>query len=162
MSEKSIRLLAALSGIRDDTVEEAAGGLPREKIHWKRWTALAACLAVVVIGAGIFTGRLPWPRVGIGGGSGAVGTNPPEEGPSTFMSYAGPVLPLTLKEENDTITAERAVTLDFTPWIRTWWSNEDEANSRDWLTEEERQEVLDNYNEWYPRGAGGSPPATSW
>ena len=68
------------------------------------------------------------------------------------MSYAGPVFPLTLREENAAISADRTVTMDFAPWVPVWISNEEEAASRTNLTEAEKQDVLDTYNEWYPEG----------
>ena len=102
MSDKSERLFEALSALKDSTIDEGAQEPPaKKKFHWRRWTALAACLAVAVLGVGTFTGLIPLFRMGgSAGGSG-------HDGASTFMSYAGPVFPLTLKEENDSITAQR-------------------------------------------------------
>ena len=71
---------------------------------------------------------------------------------NAFMSYAGPVFPLTLREENTSISADRSITMDFEPWVPVWISNEEEAASRTNLTEAEKQDVLDTYNEWYPEG----------
>ncbi len=154
MREQSLNLLAQLGGIDEQYIDEAGEDIPaKKKVHWLRWAALAACLAVVIVGGGILTGVIPGlPIGGVNPSAGGSGVDPAADGPSTFMSYAGPVFPLTLREENDAIMAERNVTLDFAPWIRTWWSNEDEANSRNGLTEEERQEVLARYNEWFPEG----------
>lgn len=75
------------------------------------WAALAACFCLVV---GVVTGRIPL----LGGRSSqpVSGT----DGAITFQSYAGPVLPMTLREENENITAQRAITLDFAPWIPVW------------------------------------------
>ena len=144
MSERSERLLRYFSGIRPELVEEAAEDPPKKRVHWKRWAAAAAAVALVAGAAGIL------PRGG--SSAGGAGTNPSGEGPTTFMSYAGPVFPLTLREANDSVTAARDIELDFEPWVPVWWSNEDEANSREHLTAAERQEVLDDYNEWYPEG----------
>ena len=49
-------------------------------------------------------------------GSGIASDNEPlsVEG-TTFMSYAGPVFPLTLAEETSALTAERETTWDFAP-----------------------------------------------
>jgi len=68
------------------------------------------------------------------------------------MSYAGPVFPLTLKEADSALTAEREITLDFAPWVPVWRSNEEEAGSLTGLTEEQRQEVLEQHNEWFSEG----------
>lgn len=119
MSERSLNLLARLGGIDEQYIDEAGEDIPvRKKIHWLRWTALAACLALVIVGGGILSGVIP--GLPIGGNEGSSGVDPAAEGPSTFMSYAGPVFPLTLREENDAVTAERNVTLDFAPWEKVW------------------------------------------
>ena len=78
-----------------------------ERIKW-----FGAIAAVLVLFIGI--GSLLLARTGIlapKGNSNAGGSGH-EEG-SVFMSYAGPVFPLTLKEENSAISAQRTVTMDF-------------------------------------------------
>lgn len=140
--------------MREDVIYEAVTNIDEELIDAAqkrkrlpaKWMATAAAVAVVIGVGAVALPRLLGGRQGVtadGGGSG--------EG-STFMSYAGPVLPLTLGEENDSITAQRETTLDFAPWVPVWITNEEEAASRDWLTEEERQEILEQYNEWFPEG----------
>ena len=142
MSRQSERLFAAMNDIDDKSIDEAAEGLTKRKTPLRRWMGIAAALFLVA-GAG-FLFLLPWG----GGGSGGSGSNDA----STFMSYAGPVMPLTLREANDSISAQRDITLDFAPWVPVWVSNEEEAASREGLTEEERQAVLDDWNRWYPEG----------
>ena len=130
-----------------DALRERIAQLPqkRRRPSQKRvWIPVCACLAVAVVGVGAW--------IGLNGGMGANAGGSGHDEASTFMSYAGPVLPLTLKEENNAITASRDITLDFEPWVKVWWSNEDEAASRTDLTEAERQSVLKDYNEWYPEG----------
>lgn len=129
MSERSERLFEALSEIDEQKIDEAA---PKEKrvVHWKRWGVLAAALAVV-IGAGSYV----LPRLGGSANSAGAG-GAGADGASTFMSYAGPVFPLTLKEADGDITARREITLDFAPWVKVWWSNQEEADSRENLTPE--------------------------
>ena len=148
MSDKSERLLFCMNDISDRAVEEAAetGQKRNRALHWKRWVALAAVLVLAVGG-----GSQLLPRMGGSTGGNGAG-QPGADGATAFMSYAGPVFPLTLKEENSAVTAVRDITLDFDPWIKVWWSNEEEAASRDDLTEAERQEVLEQYHEWYPEG----------
>lgn len=143
MSERSERLFEALGGIEEQKIDEAFPEERTNRVRWRRWGVLAAALAVV-IGAGSYV----LPRLGGSAGAGGAGS----DGASTFMAYAGPVFPLTLKEADSAISAEREITLDFAPWVPVWWSNEEEANSRPDLTEAERQEVLDDYNEWHPEG----------
>ena len=106
MSERSDKLLSALGGVDESLVEEALRP-PKKRRHWG---ALAAALTLVVgIGgiANLFFG-------GCGSGDGAPGEN------NTFMSYEGPVFPMTLREEEKEISAERTVTLDFAPWVPRW------------------------------------------
>ena len=142
MSDKSERLFQAMSEIRDEAIDEAAQEPPAKKKphHWKRWAALAACLALVAAGGYLL------PRLG---GSSAGGGGHDEA--SAFMSYAGPVFPLTLEEANGSITAQRDITLDFAPWVPVWVSNEETA-ALEGSTESERQEALERYNELRPEG----------
>lgn len=142
------KLYEAISWIDDDLINEAGDYIPKRKqVHWKRWAALAACLTLVVGAGGALVSRWGGSSAG-SNGSGGSGAN----GASTFMSYAGPVFPLTTLAGADGLTVARDITLDFQPWVPTWLSNEEEASSRTDLTEKERQEVLTDYNEWYPEG----------
>ncbi|MBQ4577235.1 MAG: hypothetical protein IJB07_05850 [Firmicutes bacterium] len=138
---KSDELLDAIGEARDEYVHDVRNGKVKKMPRWAKWTsAIAACL-VLTIGVSLFFG-------GMGGNAGGSG----HEDGSTFMSYAGPVFPLTLRVENTSISANRRTTMDFEPWIPVWISNEEEAASRTDLTEAEKQDVLDTYNEWYPEG----------
>ena len=140
---KSDELLDAIGEARDEYVQDVRNAKVKKMPGWVKWTsAIAACL-VLTIGVSLFFG-------GMGGNAGAGGSG--HEDGSTFMSYAGPVFPLTLREENAAISADRTVTMDFAPWVPVWISNEEEAASRTNLTEAEKQDVLDTYNEWYPEG----------
>lgn len=143
MSKESERLFQAMNDISDEKIDESAGEEPakRKAPHWRRWTALAAALALVV-----GMGRYLLPRMGGSAGAGA-GT----DGASAFMSYAGPVFPLTLGEENAALTAVRDLTLDFAPWVPVWVSNEEDAD-REGLTDEERQAMLEANDQWFPDG----------
>ena len=147
MSKQSERLLIQLGEIRAETVEEADEAVPgRAGKHptWKRWAAMAAGLAIVLFTAGVLTGVIPFLR--LGGKDGSAGVNPTNSGPTTFMSYAGPVFPLTLLRENDSITAEREITLDFLPW-----TPEREPDG-DLELSAEYQALLENYDRWFPNG----------
>lgn len=137
-AERLFRVL----GLADPVlIEEALEVRRRQRTAWKRWAALAACLALVVsLGFGwLVTGGFGGYGAGDGGSSGAdsggAGGAPADmEAPGntaapgesgggeggvndgiTFMSYAGPVLPLTALEGSAALTAERAVTWDFAP-----------------------------------------------
>lgn len=141
-------LYDALTNVKDALVEEAAS--PRlsaqKRVNWLKWGSIAAAV-VLVLGAGGWWTLSHW-RLG----ASSAGCGGHEDGSTVFMSYAGPVFPLTALDGGEGVTAERRLTYDFSPWIKTWWSNEDEAASRTWLTDEERQEVLNDYNEWFPEG----------
>lgn len=141
MSRESERLFEAISQLSDTAIEEGSRICRRRP--WRRWGAVAACLCVAALGAGVYTGVIP-----LGGSSGGTGH---QEG-TTFLSYAGPVFPLTLGETDGAVTAQRTVTMDFAPWVPQWLTNQAEAASRDWLTEEERQAVAEQYDQWYPEG----------
>lgn len=143
-------LYDALTNVKDELVMEADEKPAKKRINWMKWGGIAAA-AALVLGAGGW-----WVVNNVGGmafapGSGAGGSGH-DDGATVFMSYAGPVFPLTARSGGDGFTAQRRLTYDFSPWTPVWWSNEDEANSRTGLTEAERQEVLDNYNEWHPEG----------
>lgn len=146
MSERSERLFSALNQISDDHIDEAAKPPQRKKNHWKQWGTAAACITLVAVSASIF------PHLGGCGASGGGQEGNPAAGGTTFMSYSGPVLPLTLKEANDSIAAERNITLDFAPWVPRWISNEERVAERTDLTPAQRQEQLERYDEWYPEG----------
>lgn len=148
MSEKSQRLFTIMSDIGDEKILDAAQPLkklPRRALYWRRW-AVAACLCLSV---GLSFYLLP-NLVGCGGNAGGSG----HQEASTFMSYAGPILPMTLKEDNASITAERELTWDFKPWVPVWYTNEDYLTMEhpEALSPEKRQEILEQYNEWFPDG----------
>ena len=120
-----------------------AGEAKRPRRRFRPWMGVCAALAVAVLG-----GAWLVTNVRMGGNAGGGG----HDEASTFMSYAGPIFPLTLGEGNDSITAERSITLDFAPWQREWVSNEEEAAALEGVTEAERQEALEQYNEWFTDG----------
>lgn len=117
------KLFDAITLIRDDLVEDAQE--MRRKSTRPTWKALAAAAcAVLAIGVG---GVLVWSNLGGSSGSGNAGN----AGGGTFMSYAGPVLPLTLTEDVQGITAERTVTYDFSlpseDSVRVWGSDVEDS-----------------------------------
>ncbi|MGM9537330.1 MAG: hypothetical protein ACI3VN_03255 [Candidatus Onthomonas sp.] len=117
--------------VEERYIREAEDWRPRQSSRWKRWAALAACLCAV-LGLGWFA--LLGGRAGSAGGSScdtaasaaeepaeapeaaAEEPNeagiPEEDGSEVFDSYAGPVLPLTLAQEQTEITAYREITLN--------------------------------------------------
>ena len=116
MSERSERLFEALGEISEEKIDEASPEGRTSRFQWRRWGVLAAAL-VLVIGAGSYV----LPRLGGNAGiAGAGGAGAGSDGASTFMAYAGPVFPLTLKEADSDITARREITMDFSTWTREW------------------------------------------
>jgi len=94
-------------------VKLQAAGISKEpwrgvRMVWKKWTAITACTIMVI---GISAALLLKNFSSFGGSIGSDGLGHGES--STFMSYAGPVFPLTLSESDDTITAVRSILYDF-------------------------------------------------
>lgn len=141
---KANDLIDMIGNVDDGLIEEAGKRKKPAFAGWVRWAAAAACLCAAITGGAFYLAGT--------GGNAAPGGSSGHDGGSVFTSYAGPVIPLTLREENAAISADRTVTMDFAPWVPVWISNEEEAASRPELTEEERREVLDSYNKWYPEG----------
>ncbi len=127
-AERLFRVL----GLADPAlVEEALETRARRRVEWKRWAALAACLALVLGFGWRVTGGFRGYGSGMSGGgdsgsasgdapAGSAPMDPGESGGSggvedgiTFLSYAGPVLPLTTVEDPGGLTAEREITWDF-------------------------------------------------
>jgi len=136
--EQELRLFNAITDIRDDLIEQAQDikaetfsaytdalsntdhntkeKTPRRaagRIRWKAWCSAAACL---LLAAGL-ADILIWRSISdfggkTGDGSANSGGSGHSEG-TTFMSYAGPVFPLTLSEAYGGITASRHISFDF-------------------------------------------------
>ena len=113
-------LFRVLGLVDDDLIEEAASPAAGRRDAFRKWAAAAACLAVLcAVGAGwLITGGFRGMGSSAPGESGsgiASNTEPASAEGTTFMSYAGPVFPLTLAEETSALTAERKTTWDFAP-----------------------------------------------
>lgn len=105
-------LYDAITEVKDELVLDSMAFRPAKKrVQWMRFGAIAAVLAVVIgLGAGVFSGTIPWL---IGGNAGGGGT----DGSQVFDIYAGPVFPLTTVEGGEGLTAERTITYDFKGWM---------------------------------------------
>lgn len=111
---RSIDLYSAIHAVDDDILErsEATYG-HKKKSGWLKFGSIAAALALVVgLGAGVLSGKIPWLR--IGGNDAGSGH---KDDSSIFMSYAGPVFPLTTVEGGGDLTAQREITYDFQDWM---------------------------------------------
>lgn len=153
MSMRSEKLFEAIGEVNDEFLDFAVLAPQKKHFPWKRFTAFAAALVLVV-------GLTPRMMVGMGGGASAPEAAAPEwtvegsTGSSGFNSYAGPILPLTLREEKQNITARRDITLDFVPWIPIWRSNEEqlEEAKAEGATQEELEEYEAQLADWYEEG----------
>ena len=150
MSMRSEKLFEAIGEVGDEFLDLAVLAPPKKRFPWKRFTAFAAALVLVV-------GLAPRMMVGMGGSASAPEAAAPEsteEGGGGFTSYAGPILPLTLREEKENITARRDITLDFAPWIPIWRSNEEQLEEAraEGATQEELEEYKAQLADWYEEG----------
>lgn len=108
-------LYDALTNVKDALVEEAANPripVVKTRANWLKWGSIAAAV-VLVLGAGGW-----WALSHIRFGSSAAGGGGHEDGSTVFMSYAGPVFPLTAMEGGEDLTAERHLTYDFYRWTQ--------------------------------------------
>lgn len=112
---KGERLFYLLGLIDEDLIEEAGRPPVRRRFPIAR---LAACAALVCLCGGAWllrdTGLNETSSADSGSGI-AHDTEPVGAEGTVFMSYAGPVFPMTLPEGADGITAERHTVWDFTP-----------------------------------------------
>jgi hypothetical protein len=110
MKEKE--LFDAITEVDDELIEEArTTRLVKQSKSWMRWTAIAASIALLIMVGGSALLRMGafFPGGSSGGGSGH------EEG-SVFMSYAGPVFPLTSSETVGNLSVKRRTDFDFSPY----------------------------------------------
>lgn len=97
---KAERLFRAIGLVDEGLIEAAAETPAKKRPVWRRYAAAAACL-MVLCGAGaayLITGGFR----GYGASAGGSGINNAGSAADAvaFMSYAGPVLPLTTADEN--------------------------------------------------------------
>lgn len=124
------QLLTAIGSTKPEYLE-ASENPAKNAPHRVRWAALAASVCLLVgLGAGarlLFGGASssssPSAEGTAGNGSVNYGGSAAEGGgrvegtqASTFMSYAGPIFPLTLRESAPELTASRRIDMDFAPY----------------------------------------------
>ncbi len=134
--ERERKLFDAITGIRDDLIDQAQDAkLKAARPKWKAWAVIAACIVFVagVGGAALWQNFLP-----LGGNAGSGGSGH-AEGSSAFMSYAGPVFPLTMVEADDEISASRHIAYDF--------SLASEDSLRVWGAQVQDRYILSNHSE---------------
>ena len=102
---RGTELLDAMEHLDEDLVEEAdQPPAAKKSVPFQKILTAAACLAVVAAAAAL------WP-VNLGSDTESSGVGH-EEG-MTFLSYAGPLFPLSVLEGEDDLAAERTLTMDF-------------------------------------------------
>lgn len=163
---KAQRLFQVLGLIDEDLIDEAWTYAPAAKkppltrrMPWLRGTAVAACCVLMCTfgflylvtggfrGMGSAAPETAAPETA--GDSADAGSATSEEAESNssggsapnFLSYAGPVLPLTTLESDTGLTAERALTFDFTP------GTDDDGSPRQWGAQVTDHYVLTNPTE---------------
>lgn len=105
-------LLHAIGEAEEEQVRRAGAA----KRPYRRWAGLAACLALLLVGGAMLLPALGGAGAGSDGGDHSGGEREPGSTPS-YMNYEGPILPLTSLGGAADITAERDVTLDFSPYL---------------------------------------------
>ena len=125
MKEK--KLFDALTEVREEYIEEArTTKLKKQGMGWKKWVAIAASTVLVIGISGTFILHSLYI---LGGKKGVLGSGHGES--SIFMSYAGPVFPLTLSEADSKITATRNILYDFVlpneGSTRVWGTNVEDS-----------------------------------
>lgn len=138
----SQQLFQAIGNAEDALLERSEQPV-KKKPRWHKWLAAAACICLLAAGG---LRLLPDHMGANASGSGH------DNGAATFMSYAGPVFPLTLLEDTETITAKRSITLDFSPWLKTWISNQAQLAQRSDLSAEELTKMAEDLENIFPDG----------
>lgn len=108
MSRETEKLYEAITDLPDDivTAERQATAGRRAFPRRRHWMAAGLCLVVGGVLSAAMLGRLG----GMGASAGGTGADG-----AVFMSYAGPVFPLTALS-GSAVTAERDITYDFSPY----------------------------------------------
>ena len=115
------RLFEAIGAADGELIRRAEAPVKKRK---KTWRTLAACL-VCAVGIGL-AGSFFFGGMG-GSAGGGTGDEFSSDGSRVFMSYSGPVLPLTAEGDTADIEAERKVEFDFSPYLPVEESYEEDC-----------------------------------
>jgi len=128
-------LLDAIGNAKDEYVHAAKNNRKRRIPGWVKGLSAAACF-VLVVSIGVFALAMMGGRAGGGGSSTGF----------TYMFYDGPVLPLTLSEENSSITAERNIDFDFSPYFpREEFYEDSKGEMKPYIQYDDEAIVTDSY-----------------
>ena len=115
---KNEKLLNAIGKIDDELIYNAVNDSVDKKAKcfpkWAKWSStIAACLVLAIVCVTLLpnSNDAGDESPSQGGGSGH------EEG-TVFMSYAGPVFPLTLIEKNNGLEASRKIDYNFSTYLK--------------------------------------------
>ncbi|MBQ3103640.1 MAG: hypothetical protein IJC58_05080 [Oscillospiraceae bacterium] len=136
---KAERLFEAIGAADAELVVRAEA--PQKKKR-KGWHALAACL-VCVVGIGV-AGSFFFGGMG-GSAGGGTGDEVSSDGSHIFMSYGGPVLPLTAEGDTAGIAVTRHVDFDFSPYYPVEESYEDMGKTHTYTRWSSAALVRDSY-----------------
>ena len=112
---KAIDIFDGITELPAELLEEAETHRFRKSRHWLRIGAAAAALVLAMGIAGAATGRLRLP-FGAAAGPGNTGGGSSGGDGGSYTYYVGPVLPLTVRDGAEGVTARRSVEYDFAPY----------------------------------------------
>ncbi|MBD5459509.1 MAG: hypothetical protein HDR26_00975 [Lachnospiraceae bacterium] len=110
-----------LGELDEDIIQDAREPV-KKKTGWKIWGAAAGMAAALTLALGFGLGG--WGRTMRPDHFGSQAGNSGHEEGSLFMSYAGPVLPMTAMEGGGDISAQRTLIYDFSLWDPVWQPDE--------------------------------------
>lgn len=103
---KTNDLLDVIGEAKDEYIRDAKQQKKHTIPHWVRWVSVTAACLCLVLGGFWFYQRL--------GGNAEAGSGSNDD--LTYMYYVGPVLPMTIQGDCDSIEAVRNVNFDFSPY----------------------------------------------
>ena len=142
---KDYEILDAVGGIDSEYINAADGKFAQQgKAKWRNWLVAAACICIVAVAGfalakGMFGGKSDGGKTNSGNGSGL------EDG-ITYMSYAGPVFPISVIENADGIAAKRNIDFDFSPYKTRTETYVDEGKTVSYIRFDSKVIVTDSYS----------------
>lgn len=125
------QLLDAIGEVKDEYIRDARTKRKHRSVF--KWASAAACL-ILAVGVGLFLSN-------IGGKAGSTGSG----SDLNYMSYFGPVLPLTIRTDSEGITATRNINYDFSPYTTRQESYETDSGIRYYDRYETSAVITDSY-----------------